>query len=90
MYVLAFGPLPSASQNNDASTGLVPGLKLTNMRVRTFWNFFPSNSGRAEIARAIDWLYVVNMEISKVKTKVGCYGNQILALQPCGGNPYGV
>ena len=39
--------------------------------------------------RAIDWLYVVNMEISMVKTKVGCYGNQILALQPCGGNPYG-
>ena len=39
--------------------------------------------------RAINWLYVVNMEISMVKTKVGCYGNQILALQPCGGNPYG-
>ena len=37
MYVLAFGPLPSASQNDDASTGLVPGLKLTKMRVRTFW-----------------------------------------------------
>ena len=38
---------------------------------------------------AINWLFVVNMEISMVKTKVGCYGNQILALQPCGGNPYG-
>ena len=37
MYILAFGPLPSASQNDDASTGLVPGLKLTKMRVRTFW-----------------------------------------------------
>ena len=37
MYVLALGPLPSASQNDDASTGLVPGLKLTKMRVRTFW-----------------------------------------------------
>ena len=37
MYVLAFGPLPSASQNDDASTGLVPGLKLTKMRVCTFW-----------------------------------------------------
>ena len=41
------------------------------------------------ISRAVNWLYVVNMEISMVKTKVGCYGNQILALQPCGGNPYG-
>ena len=41
------------------------------------------------LSRAINWLYVVNMEISMVKTKVGCYGNQILALQPCGGNPYG-
>ena len=39
--------------------------------------------------RAINWLYVVNMEISMVKTKVGCYGNQIIALQPCEGNPYG-
>ena len=37
MYILAFGPLPSASQNDDASTGLVSGLKLTKMQVRTFW-----------------------------------------------------
>ena len=37
MYVLAIGPLPSASKNDDASTGLVPGLKLTKMQVRTFW-----------------------------------------------------
>ena len=37
MYILAFGPLPSASQNDDASTGLEPGLKLTKMRVSTFW-----------------------------------------------------
>ena len=37
MYVLAFGPLPVTSQNDDASTGLVTGLKLTKMRVRTFW-----------------------------------------------------
>ena len=42
-----------------------------------------------KLVRAINWLYMVNMEISMVKTKVGCYGNQILALQPCGGNPYG-
>ena len=41
------------------------------------------------LLRAINWLYVVIMEISMVKTNVGCYGNQILALQPCGGNPYG-
>ena len=37
IYVLAFGPLPSASQNDDASIGLVPGLKLTKMWVCTFW-----------------------------------------------------
>ena len=37
MYVLPFGPLPRASQNDNASTGLVPGLKLTKMQVRTFW-----------------------------------------------------
>ena len=37
MYVLALGPLHSASQNDDVSTGLVPGLKLTKMRECTFW-----------------------------------------------------
>ena len=41
------------------------------------------------VSMAINWLYVDDMEISMVKTKVGYYGNQILALQPCGGNPYG-
>ena len=44
------------------------------------WSIFVQN-----LERAINWLYMVNMEISMVKTKVGCYGNQILALQPCGG-----
>ena len=29
--------VPSASQNDEASTGLVPSLKLTKMWVRTFW-----------------------------------------------------
>ena len=48
----------------------------------------PEAVSRWSHKRALNWLYAVNMEISMVKTKAGCYGNQILALQPCGGNPY--
>ena len=60
MYVLAFGPLPSASQNDDASTGLVPGLKLTKMRVRTFWTapmqFYVENVSNSDSSLSVETL----------------------------------
>ena len=53
------------------------------LRLHFLSNEIPQNT------RAINWLYLVNMLISMINTKVSWYGNHILALQPCGGNPYG-